>query len=365
MQINRNNYEDFFLLYADGELRADECKAVDNFVAENEDLRIELEMLQAAVLPFEEMTFIDKSFLYKETIFDKTTEEQLLLKIDNELPAQELANINAAIDTNNTVKKAYDLLQRTKLDGTEKIIFEEKQLLYKKEKDNVIAFGWLKWAAAAILIGFSIFTGVNLYENKSVEPSIAITDPTKKNTIRLDNINNTIKNNDVVDTAALVNVNNLKLQVPKEDIIKTENIFAKKESSLSTKKENKENINTINIENEKQEALVKNENNIITKENLITKEDIETQAVAINKLLIKEITITNENIVPLEDTYANTVAIDNIEKNENKILYMDEENVKRSKVGGFFKKVKRFVERTAHIKPGNSLQIAGFEIASK
>ena len=47
------------------------------------------------------------------------------------------------------------------------------------------------------------------------------------------------------------------------------------------------------------------------------------------------------------------------------IFYIDEDEVKRSKIGGFFKKVKRMVERTAKIKTGNSISIAGFEIASK
>jgi hypothetical protein len=44
---------------------------------------------------------------------------------------------------------------------------------------------------------------------------------------------------------------------------------------------------------------------------------------------------------------------------------MDEDNVKRSKAGGFFRKIKRFVTRTANIKSGNTLQIAGFEITGR
>ena len=44
---------------------------------------------------------------------------------------------------------------------------------------------------------------------------------------------------------------------------------------------------------------------------------------------------------------------------------MNEEKVKKSKVGGFFKRVKSLVERTANLKTGNTLQIAGFEIGAK
>ena len=42
---------------------------------------------------------------------------------------------------------------------------------------------------------------------------------------------------------------------------------------------------------------------------------------------------------------------------------MNEENVKRSKLGGFIRKVKRVVERTANIKTDNSIKVAGFDIA--
>ncbi|HMC98831.1 MAG TPA: hypothetical protein VKH37_01715, partial [Ferruginibacter sp.] len=53
------------------------------------------------------------------------------------------------------------------------------------------------------------------------------------------------------------------------------------------------------------------------------------------------------------------------EQSNNKILYMDEENVKRTKIGGLFRRLKRVVERTTNIKTGNSVKVAGFEIAIK
>jgi hypothetical protein len=51
--------------------------------------------------------------------------------------------------------------------------------------------------------------------------------------------------------------------------------------------------------------------------------------------------------------------------NDNHIFMMDEERVSRTKAAGFFKKIKRTVERTTKIKPGSSLKIAGFEFAVK
>jgi hypothetical protein len=377
MNINRNNYEHFFLLYADGELRADERKAVEDFVAENEDLRIELEMLQATVLPAEEILFADKSFLYKETIFDSKIQEKLLLKIDDELVGKELGEVNALLATNADASKEYDLLLRAKLDPIEKIIFEEKHLLYKKERDNVVVFGWLRWAAAAVLIGFGLFFGLKFFGNISTKPTTEIA---TKTTIENKKDNATLPiNNESTDKQNIATVIPSTNKV-KESKAATENNSGIENTTTAGRKEKqgnkniavKNNIQTIPIDKinktneQEQVATIKKENTIQPQQKIIIKEVPQEQIASVNVTeKIKSLIVANENIVPLEDTYAKTVALSSTEKSENKILYMDEDDVKRSKAGGFFRKVKRFVTRTANIKAGNTLQIAGFEIASK
>ncbi len=374
MNINRNNYEHFFLLYADEELRADERKAVEDFVAENEDVRIELEMLQAAVLPVEEIMFADKSFLYKETIFDCKLQEKLLLKIDDELEGKELVEINTLLATNANANREYDLLLRTKLDTTEKIIFEEKHLLYKNERDNVIVYRWLRWAAAAVFIGFGLFFGLK-YFGKNITPSDSeiASKPIIKN-----KKNNTVLqiNNDTNITQNVAKITNLNNDVKENNTLankknSSENVVVvkKKETEINKNIVTKNNIQTAQIgktNKQEQVATLKKENTIQPLQK-ITSNDVVHEQIAVANVAekIKSIITANENIVPLEDTYTNTVALSNSEKNENKILYMDEDNVKHSKAVGFFRKIKRTIERTANVKSGNTLQIAGFEIASK
>ncbi|MDP9041549.1 MAG: hypothetical protein M3N30_06170 [Bacteroidota bacterium] len=72
MDINRNNYETFFLLYLDGELKPPEMLQVENFVRENPDLHKEFSVLQQAVLlPGDEV------FENKESLFRKEQERKI------------------------------------------------------------------------------------------------------------------------------------------------------------------------------------------------------------------------------------------------------------------------------------------------
>ena len=65
--INRDNYEEYFLLYTDNELSDAERIAVDKFIKENPDLRGELIMLQQLKLkPEQNIFFGDKNILFRD-----------------------------------------------------------------------------------------------------------------------------------------------------------------------------------------------------------------------------------------------------------------------------------------------------------
>jgi hypothetical protein len=75
--------------------------------------------------------------------------------------------------------------------------------------------------------------------------------------------------------------------------------------------------------------------------------------------------LSDVNIQQVENLFARTAAFEEDENSDDHIFMMDEEKVSRTKAAGFLKKIKRTVERTTKIKPGNSLRIAGFEFAVK
>ena len=77
-QINRHNYETYFLLYADNELSASEKKIVDEFVQSNPDLGEELVLLLQTILQKVEMPLKDKAALHKNETLSADVLEQLL-----------------------------------------------------------------------------------------------------------------------------------------------------------------------------------------------------------------------------------------------------------------------------------------------
>jgi hypothetical protein len=66
MEINRNNYETFFLLYLDRELNPSEMSEVEKFVNDNADLQKEFSLLRQTVLIPAETEFDQKELLFRK-----------------------------------------------------------------------------------------------------------------------------------------------------------------------------------------------------------------------------------------------------------------------------------------------------------
>lgn len=67
MEINRQTYEEFFILYIDDELNREEKLAVEDFVKENPDLEHELSLLKdTIIIPDNRIIFEDREILFKQ-----------------------------------------------------------------------------------------------------------------------------------------------------------------------------------------------------------------------------------------------------------------------------------------------------------
>ncbi len=187
MKVNRNNYEEFFLLYADDELNPQQRAEVELFVQQNPDMAAELEIFQQMKLePEDGIVFPDKSILFKTTDVDiniNNYEEFFLLYIDRELDAAASDKVENFVLQHPRLQEEFTLLKQTVLQP-EAITFADKSSLYRKEERKVGYLYFTRVAAAAALIGL-VALGWWLYpKNASTDTrGIASTGSETKKTI--------------------------------------------------------------------------------------------------------------------------------------------------------------------------------------
>jgi hypothetical protein len=154
LPITRANYEEYFLLYMDDELTAEEKNSVEAFLASHPDLQAEMDILLSTKLSSENIGLEDKSFLLADQMKLTTIDESLLLYIDNELGKEEKENVEKKIDADKEFALQHQALLQTKLDPTEEVIYPYKKELYRHTEKRIAPY-WLR-IAAAIIIMFGI-----------------------------------------------------------------------------------------------------------------------------------------------------------------------------------------------------------------
>lgn len=157
MNINRNNYESFFLMYVDQELSAEEQRAVEAFVQAHPDLEEELHLLNSArLIPDESIQFEHKELLYRQSnpVLSAEWEEKLLRYIDQELSPAETIEFEKKLATDTVLQNELAAYRQTILTTDNTIQFPDKASLYKEEKEpaRVIWFTWKRMAVAAVLL---------------------------------------------------------------------------------------------------------------------------------------------------------------------------------------------------------------------
>jgi len=161
ININRHNYEEFFLLYTDRELSPADQMAVEQFVQENPDLADDFFALQQTMLPVEETLLIDKSILYRnagEEIGVHNHTEQFLLYVDDELSVPEREAVETFVLQHPALQEEFVQFKQTKL-PVEQVRFPDKNSLYRTESERrpVVYMRWMRMVAAAAVIGFGFF----------------------------------------------------------------------------------------------------------------------------------------------------------------------------------------------------------------
>ncbi|MCW3088993.1 MAG: hypothetical protein JWP81_62 [Ferruginibacter sp.] len=363
--INRQTYETFFLLYTDNELSVAERKAVEEFVSINPDLQEELIMLQQSILKPEDVVFEDKSSLLKNDSLPAGIPEKLMLYLDDELSLPDRKELETKISADKMIERELNILQQTKL-VPESIVFTDKKSLYRKEPGRLVIFRVWKFAAAAVLIGLGVWGGLKYINN---EPAIkidqtAVKTPAKQVPARVEA---------TVDPAAATGTN---IPVVEKELAVTKS--SDKKSSISPVIQANKKVALKGLAKQDIAVEEKSPTNNLPKPyfdnvNNIDRNNTITANVTPKKQSSTIVDPKNNDIVngtgkldPANLFAANTSFTDNKEENNDRVLFMKEEKLKKTKLGGIFRKVKRVLERSASIKQdgnSNNIKVANFEFA--
>ncbi|MCX6294684.1 MAG: hypothetical protein NTX97_01235 [Bacteroidetes bacterium] len=129
MNINKNNYEAFFLDYHEGNLSPLQVADLLLFVEQHPELREEFESFENVTLDdLSTISFGDKSSLKKE-ININNKDEYFIRSIENILTTEEKGLVENFIKQHPQYLPEFELFQKTKLSADTSIVFENKEFL--------------------------------------------------------------------------------------------------------------------------------------------------------------------------------------------------------------------------------------------
>ncbi|HVS95704.1 MAG TPA: hypothetical protein VHE54_04430 [Puia sp.] len=145
--ITRENYEEFFLLYVDDELSSTVRSAVEQFVADNPDLKEEWEtLLQCRVQADTAQAFPDRDDLFRY-------ESAMLSYVDGELGRQESLELEDWVRHHPGAAVRLQQLRMTVSQPDPSVVFPDKESLYHGRQKRAVVLPWLTAGVAAALLG--------------------------------------------------------------------------------------------------------------------------------------------------------------------------------------------------------------------
>ena len=356
MNINRDNYEEYFLLYADNELTDSEKAEVLMFVKYNKDLENEFRMIHHTIArPDANIHLIDKSFLYRNDtsafINEKNYEEVFVLYHDNELTKEQKLETEEFVLHHDKLKDEFDLIGLARLTPENAITFNNKKILYKKEKSGkVVPVLFWRMLAAAVFIGFGLWiTGLLFKKPAKSNITKAHSNPAKNVIPKVDNkiLPEKKTSESVAHYSESGNTTTEKESndkgVKKQKVLEYKNNDAIAKNAIHTQKPTEEN-STNQLPEKVNDAIIVSNDGINQKPNY---EISPLNKIEPSKELAQEIdenkTVKTEPLVNVQNV---SYVPDEDNKNENYVFYdVTADKFRKTKVGSFLKKVKRVVER--------------------
>ena len=316
MDINRNNYESFFMDYLDGEMSPDQVIELMSFLKENPDLKTELKdfekiNIEPNKIKFESKRSLKKAFVVNDLSFD----DLCIASLEGDLNEEETTLFQNWLQHNPLKIKEFELYRKARI-IPEKITFNYKSTLKKSSVVRILkpkVWGYFSAAASIIIL-------ITLY--------IFISRPGA-------NENSVISEN-IVDTTNI----GIKLQTSPEDQTKT---YIEKEITLydKTNDSKQQKIKPRSQNNIEKPVIAQDLNIVIDKSDQLLQPN--TFEFAPNKIQRKEI-----NKLPEKSILVALVSIKDLEVVEN---IPDNLNLSQKAVKTFKSEILK--EEKSKINPNN------------
>ena len=376
MNINRNNYENYFLLYLDNELSAEERLDVEEFLNANPDLQTEMDMFREVILqPEPDIVFPAKQSLYRTAnpVHTGNYEEYFVLYGDNELNATDRAFVEQFVSENPSYRSEFELILSARIEPDMDVVFEDKASLFRHEKPEglVVSFKWYRAVAAAVVLLFMGGLAWTFIDQNREGIQVAVNQPSRNNATTSD-----------ATTSPSVPVQpeeSSSVQVALNDKEPVESRAASSQPAIAQQAV---------IRHSRQSEVEPKENNTTQRNKTITPnvesivEPQRTKAPEVDERELAANERLNENRKPIIDEAISEAQLRNMAKGKdaatsadiaepvnNNITYVSNTpGNKKNVLRGFFRKASRVFEKTTNIDPSDNdknLNIAGFEIALK
>lgn len=367
VKINRNNYEEYLLLYVDDELSATDKVQVDTFLLKNSDLAEELEMLLEAKLSDDQMpVFKHKESLYKTTatkINAENCEDWFLLYTDNELDTTEKEAIDQWVAKHPVYKQHLELLLATRV-PKEEVVFQNKAALYHKEPVKMVSFSPLRWAAAVLVL----LTGAWLLWNANTPSDQQVADSTPDKSQQIlpstdmaGNTSDVIKSNENAAVAQETlpglspGITTAKNEVIKKSITLPEQAVIVKENKIDDAIVTNNQDEPYDIASTNDDMVISQNDNIVASNNLSDAEMNDAINAVVNSALAEKVQTVTDNDVAMI-TQASKSGHYNVLQtaDESNNFYIGALNLNKNKVKGLLRRAgKVFNDKTRNIAAAN------------
>ena len=347
--INRNNYEEYFLLLADSELSPAEEAAVKQFAAKHPDLEEELDLLLSCRLNADPLPVFPKEKLLRTTLWNAANPEpihtQMLLLLDDELPAAEQQQLQAKIAASTTLQAEWNSLQQTKL-VADSIVHPDKESLRNNNR-KVRPLLWMRWAAAAAVV-----TGLGWLLWMQQSPKTTTPDQTLAVISTTKETPRPIAQNQSNSTQQMATVNNSKPAEPTATTATTIEEVATGRQPVKEQVENKQIITAPNGDNQSDNNIPAQLTPVEPEPVLATLNNTDVQLAPLNKnsntqiahLTAKPVAVSMLTANSERDAFAGKK--ESVTGEENDFVTVGGARINKQKMRGLFRNVTRSVART-------------------